>query len=29
MEWTIFFEYPGKVFLSVEKVLEKISEDEP
>ena len=24
-----FFEFPGKVFLSIEKVLEKISEDQP
>ena len=24
-----FFECPGKVFLSIEKVLEKISEDQP
>ena len=27
--WTIFFECPGKVFLSIEKFLEKISEDQP
>ena len=27
--WTIFFECPGKLFLSIEKVLEKISEDQP
>ena len=27
--WTIFFECQGKVFLSIEKVLEKISEGEP
>ena len=26
---TIFFECQGKVFLSIEKVLEKISEDQP
>ena len=25
----IFFECPGKMFLSIEKVLEKISEDQP
>ena len=24
-----FFECPGKVFLSIEKVLEKVSEDQP
>ena len=24
-----FFECPGKVFLSIEKILEKISEDQP
>ena len=24
-----FFECPGKVFFSIEKVLEKISEDQP
>ena len=28
-KWTIFFECPGKMCLSIEKVLEKISEDEP
>ena len=28
-KWTIFFECPGKMFLSIEKVLEKISEDQP
>ena len=27
--WTIFFEYQGKVFLSIEKILEKISQDQP
>ena len=27
--WTIFFEYQGKVFLSIPKVLEKISQDHP
>ena len=26
---TIFFECPGKMFLSIEKVLKKISEDQP
>ena len=26
--WTIFFECQGKVFLSIEKVLEKISQDQ-
>ena len=26
-KWTIFFERPGKMFLSIEKVLKKISED--
>ena len=26
-KWTIFFECPGKMFLSIEKVLKKISED--
>ena len=28
-KWTIFFECPGKIFLSIEKVLKKISEDQP
>ena len=28
-KWTIFFECPGKMFLSIEKVLKKISEDQP
>ena len=28
-KWTIFFECPGKMFLSVEKVLKKISEGQP
>ena len=27
-KWTIFFECPGKKFLCIEKVLEKISEDQ-
>ena len=27
--WTIFFECQGKVFLRIEKVLEKISQDQP
>ena len=27
--WTIFFECQGKVFLSIEKILEKISQDQP
>ena len=27
--WTIFLEYQGKVFLSIEKILEKISRDQP
>ena len=27
-KWTIFFECQGKVFLSIEKVLEKISQDQ-
>ena len=27
-KWTTFFECQGKMFLSIEKVLEKISEDE-
>ena len=26
---TIFFECPGKMFLSIEKVLEKISKEQP
>ena len=28
-KWTIFFEGQGKVFLSIEKILEKISQDQP
>ena len=28
-KWTIFFECPGKMFLSIEKVLKKISENQP
>ena len=28
-QWTIFFECTGKMFLSTEKVLKKISEDQP
>ena len=28
-KWTIFFESQGKMFLSIEKVLEKISEEQP
>ena len=28
-KWTILFECQGKMFLSIEKVLEKISEDHP
>ena len=27
--WTIFLEYQGRVFLSIEKILEKISQDQP
>ena len=27
--WTIFFECQGKVFLCIEKILEKISQDQP
>ena len=27
--WTIFFEYQGKMFLNIEKVLVKISEEQP
>ena len=27
-KWTIFFECQGKVFLSIEEVLEKISQDQ-
>ena len=27
-QWTIIFECPDKVFLSIDKVLEKISEDQ-
>ena len=27
--WTIFLEYQGKVFLSIEKILGKISQDQP
>ena len=27
--WTIFFECQGKVFLSIEKILEKISQNQP
>ena len=28
-KWTIFFECHGKVLLSIEKILEKISQDQP
>ena len=28
-KWTIFFEGQGKVFLSIEKILEQISQDQP
>ena len=28
-KWTILFECPGKIFLSIEKVLKKISVDQP
>ena len=28
-KWTILFECQGKMFLSIEKVLEKINEDQP
>ena len=28
-KWTIFFECQGKMFISIEKVLEKISENQP
>ena len=28
-QWTMFFERPGKMFLSIEKVLKKINEDQP
>ena len=28
-KWTVFFECQGKIFLSIEEVLEKISEDQP
>ena len=28
-KWTIFFECQGKVFLSIEKILEKKSQDQP
>ena len=27
-KWTIFFDCPGKMFLSIEKFLKKISEDQ-
>ena len=27
--WTIFFEYQGKMFLNIEKVLVKLSEEQP
>ena len=27
--WTIFFECQGKVFLSIEKILERISQEQP
>ena len=27
-KWTTFFECPGKMFLSIKKVFEKISEDQ-
>ena len=28
-KWTIYFERQGKIFLSIEKVLENVSEDQP
>ena len=28
-KWAIFFDCPGKMFVSIEKVLKKISEDQP
>ena len=28
-KWTMFFECPGKMFVSIEKVLKKISENQP
>ena len=28
-KWPIFFEYQGKMFLSIEKVLKKKSKDQP
>ena len=28
-KWTILFEFQGKMFLSTEKVLVKVSEDQP
>ena len=28
-KWTILLEYQGKMFLSIEKVLEKLSENQP
>ena len=28
-KWAILFECQGKMFLSIEKVLEKVSEDQP
>ena len=28
-KWTIFFECQGKVFLNIEKILEKISQGQP
>ena len=28
-KWKSFFECPGKMFLSIEKVFKKISEDQP
>ena len=28
-KWAIFFECPGNMFLSIEKVFKKISEDQP
>ena len=28
-KWTMVFEYQGKMFLGIEKVLENISEDQP
>ena len=28
-KWTIFFAFQGKILVSIEKVLEKIREDQP